>query len=205
MSLLTQISNKVQYVASQTLNDPEAEAYAKQQAQQAEHDKEAKKRSSEAAAKVKAEAKAKEESDAKAQSLADRSEFKASRATSNIASGILTTLFSLLLTAIMLYAGHLAANEAIGYNVPFRLLSFFYGAIFFFIVIPKSLYQRFILKRSLDYFAFLPLSTYVPNGNFEKLFLGGFCYTENEASAVARATVDTLYKTAFDKSQIKTA
>ena len=48
MSLLTQISNKVQYSVSQAVSDPEADAYAKQQAQQAQQDAFAKQRADDA-------------------------------------------------------------------------------------------------------------------------------------------------------------
>jgi len=204
MGLLTQVSNKLQYNVSQWASDPEAEAYAKQQAQQKEQDSETQQRLDDAKAQAEKEAKAKAEQDAKAKDLADRSQFNTGRATSNIASGILKTFMSLILIMTILYGGHLAANEAIGYNIPFRLLSFLYGCIFFFIVIPKMLIRRYWYQIQPNYFTYLPLSTYLPNGDLETLFLGGFCYRENETSQAARAAVETLYKTAFDKTQIKT-
>jgi hypothetical protein len=204
MNLFTQIGNKIQYSISKWASDPEADAYAKEQAKQQEQDAETQKRINEAKEKGESSSEARAESDAKAKELAERSEFKPQRATSNIAAGIIKGFMSLIFTLIVLYGGHLAANQAIGYKIPFRLLSFLYGCIFFFIEIPKMLIRRYWYQIKPPYYTYLPISTYVPNGDLEVLFLGGFCYKEDEASQMARATVETLYKTAFEKSQIKT-
>jgi hypothetical protein len=204
MSLLTQISNKLQYSISQWASDPEADAYAKEQAKQRQHDAEAQERINQTKSESDKNFKSKEEADAEAKSIAERSEFKPQRATSNIAAGIIKGFFQFIFTLIVLYGGHLAANEAIGYKIPFRLLSFVYGCIFFFIQIPKMLISRYWYQIKPPYYTYLPLSTYEPNGDLEVLFLGGFCYKEDTASQLARATVETLYKSAFEKSQIKT-
>jgi hypothetical protein len=66
------------------------------------------------------------------------------------------------------------------------------------------LIRRYAYQIKPAYYTYLPLSTYEPNGDLEILFLGGFCYKEDAASQMARAAVETLYKTAFEKSQIKT-
>ena len=205
MSLLTQITNKIEYSLSQWAADPEAEEYAKQQAKQKEQDDEAQSRLDEANAKAEADAKAKEETEEKVKEVADRSEFKPKRAASNIASGIIKGFMSLILIMTIFYGGHLAANDAIGYNIPFRILSFIYGCIFFFIEIPKMLIRKFWYQIQPSYYTYFPLSTYQPNGDLEILFLGAFCYKENEKSAAAKAAVESLYRAAFDKSQIKTA
>lgn len=204
MSLLTQVSNKIQYSISQWASDPEAESYAKDKARQDEQDAETQERLNEAKEKGAAAAAAKAESEAKAKSMADRSEFKTQRATSNVASGIIKGFMNFILTLVILYGGHLAANEAIGYKIPFRVLSFVYGCLFFFIEIPKMLIRRYAYQIKPAYYTYFPLSTYEPMGDLEILFLGAFCYKEDNASQMARATVETLYKTAFEKSQIKT-
>jgi hypothetical protein len=87
--LLSKVTNKIQYNISQWAADPEADAYAKQQADQAQQDEETKARLDESVTKAAAEAKAKADADAKAAALEDRSQFKPKRAASNIASGIL--------------------------------------------------------------------------------------------------------------------
>jgi hypothetical protein len=204
MSLLTQVSNKIQYSISQWASDPEAEAYAKDKAKQDEQNAEVQERLKETKEKNDAAAAAKALSDAKAQEMSDRSEFKTQRATGNVAAGIIKGFMSFILILIILYGGHLATNEAIGYKIPFRVLSFVYGCLFFFIEIPKMLIRRYAYQIKPAYYTYFPLSTYEPNGDLEILFLGAFCYKEDETSQMARATVETLYKSAFEKSQIKT-
>jgi len=204
MSLLRQITNKINYDMSKVLNDPEADAYAKQQAIQAKQDAEVKAREDKEEAKAKIVSEAKAKADAKAKSLAERSSFSVGRAVRNTASGIITGFMSLILICFILYGGHLAANEAIGYKIPFRILSFIYGCVFFFFEIPKSFIRRYWYQIQIPYYSYLPLSTYQPVGDFETLLLGGFCYKENETSSAARSAVGTLYKSAFDKTQIKT-
>lgn len=203
-NLLSQIGNKISYSVSKWASDPEADQYAQQQAIQAQQNAEAQERLNNAKNEAAADAKAKADADAKAKDLADRSNFKPMRAGSNIASGILKGFLNLILVLFILYGGHLAANEAIGYNAPFRLLSFFYGCIFFFIEIPKMLVRRYWYQIKPSYFTYLPLSTYLPNGDMETFFLGAFCYKEDEASTAARAKVESMYRAAFDKTQIKT-
>jgi hypothetical protein len=204
MGILTQISNRVNYDLSKALNDPEVDAYAKQQAIQTKQDAEVKARKDKEEVTAKKNLDAKAKADAKASSLAQRSTFSVKRALRNTASGILTGFLSLILICFILYGGHLAANEAIGYKIPFRILSFIYGCIFFFIEIPKSFIRRYWYQIQIPYYTYLPLSTYQPVGDFETLLLGGFCYKEDETSSAARSAVGTLYKSAFDKTQIKT-
>jgi len=179
MSLLTKLSNKIQYEVSKNLDDPEAAEYANQQKAQelqdsASQQRELQDQKDTAAAEAK-----KAEDEKEAADLARRSEFKAGRALGDSANEILKIFGSLVLTMILLYAGHIAANEAIGYRNPFRLLSFLYGAIFFFYVIPKSFYDTLYLKKVKHFYTFLPLSTYVPTGNIESFFLTPFCYVED--------------------------
>jgi hypothetical protein len=204
MSFLTQIGNKIQYSIAKWASDPEADAYARQQARQQQQDADAARRLAESRARSDAAAKAQADADARARSMADRSQFKPIRATSNVAAGVVKGFMSFILTLIILYGGHLSANEAIGYKVPFRLVSFLYGCIFFFIEIPKMLIRRYWYQIKPAYYTYLPLSTYEPNGDLEVFFLGAFCYKEDNTTQLARAAVETMYKTAFEKSQIKT-
>lgn len=204
MSFFTQIANKIQYSIAQVVNDPKADEYARQQAIQARQDAEARARQDAANANASAAEKARIKAEADAKALSERSEFKPQRATGNVAAGIIKGFMSFILTLVILYGGHLAMNEAIGYKIPFRILSFAYGCLFFFIEIPKMLIRRYAYQMKPPYYTYFPISTYEPNGDLEVLFLGGFCYKEDEASQMARATVETLYKTAFEKTQIKT-
>jgi len=205
MSLLTKLSDKIQYTVSKQLDDPAAREYANQQKAQAiqdsasqQREQKQKKEEAEAAAKKAAD-------DAKAADLVRRSEFKSNRVIGNSASQILKIFGSMLLVLVMLYGGHLAANAAIGYRNPFRILSFLYGAIFFFYVIPKSWFDAFYLKKVQHFYTFLPLSTYVPLGNLESLFLSPFCYVEDQFSAEARKAVESLYAGALKASTLATS
>ena len=200
MSLLEKLSNKIQYITSKQLDDPQAEEYARQQKAQKKQDLAIKKREQE---KEKDDAKAqakKAEEDAKAAELVRRSEFKPGRAIGNSATQILKILGSLVLVLLMLYGGHLAANEAIGYKYPFRILYFLYGALLFIFVIPKSFYDSFILKKIKHFYTFFPLSTYVPTGNLESFFLTPFCYVEDQYSTEARKAVEALYSNGLSES-----
>jgi len=192
MSLLTKLSNKIQYITSKQLDDPEAEEYARQQKAQEKQDLAIKKREKEQEKKDAEAAAKKKEEDAKAAELVRRSEFKPGRAIGNSATQILKILGSLVLVLVMLYGGHLASNEAIGYKYPFRILYFLYGALLFIFVIPKSFYDSFILKKIKHFYSFFPLSTYVPTGNLESFFLTPFCYVEDQYSTEARKAVEAL-------------
>jgi len=203
MSLLTQISNKVQYNVSQALDDPEAEAHAKQRADQAQQDAFAKQRLEDAKAKEDKENAEKAQAATDAEDLQKRSTFDTNRATSSVANGILKTFFSLIFFAVVIYGGHLAANEAIGYNNPFRILTFLYGCLFFWFYIIKTLIFKFYYKMKIPYYGFIPLTTYQPDGTFEKIIYGLFTYTEDNEYHAAKSHVEELYRTAFQKTQIK--
>jgi hypothetical protein len=200
MSLVTSLYNKVQYLASTQISDPEADAFAKQKAEQLKQDAETKKREEKAAkAKAEAEAKTLEEKEAAA-NLASRSKFDSSQLIADSANGIIKATLILIAISILFYGGHLAANQAIGYGVPFRILSFIYGCLTAFYGIPMMIYKIYVKGETLQTYSFLPISTYVPNGTLESIFFGPFCYQENEASVAARAAVETLYSNAYKKS-----
>jgi hypothetical protein len=200
MSLLTKINNKLQYTISQAVSDPNADAYAKQQADQLKQDAETKKRIDEAKMKEEADIAAREQAEKDAEILKRKSTFSSSRLIGNAAAGILNAFTTFFLAALMLYSGHLVANEAIGYNIPFRLLSFVYGALLFFWIIPKSLIQKYYYMMQIPYHAFLPLSTYEPVTSFEKIVYGPFCYVEDETVSQAKQAVEALYNNGYLKS-----
>jgi hypothetical protein len=202
-SIFTKLVNKVQYVTSKSLDDPDAAEFAKEKAIQDAQDKAVADRKAAADTIAAKELATKKEADEKAKTLEDKSQYNVYRAAGNAASGILSVFFSLLLVSLMMYGGHLLANRDIGYNMPFRLLSFFYGSLFFFYHIPKTLYDKYISKKQLEYYSFLPLSTYAPTGDLEKIFLGPFCYTETQTALEATSLVEQMYSTAFKQTQIK--
>ena len=200
VSPLTSIGNKIQYLIAKNISDPDANAYAQQQARQQVQDLAVKKQQAKldiAAAKEAADTKIKEEEVA---SLAARSKFDTKQLISDAAIGTLKAVGILIIVCLALYGGHIVANQSIGYSVPFRILSFVYGSLLSFWILPKSLYDIYWLNKTLPYYSFLPLSTYIPSGDLEKIFLGPFCYTETGESRAARAAMEALYSNAFAKS-----
>jgi len=89
MSLFRQIGNKINYTVSQWASDPNADAYAKQQALQAQQDAETQERLNRARSQASADAQARRDSENSNASLAERSQFKPGRAANKTASGIL--------------------------------------------------------------------------------------------------------------------
>lgn len=195
---LTLAYNKVQYQLDAYFKDPEAENHAKQvAAQQAQDEAKAKRKALVSKSKGELDEKNKA-ARAEAEELAKRSSFSpAQTIVAKIAKGILSTYISLILLGFILYAGKLEANKAIGYGVPMRIVSFIYGALFFFIVIPKSLYDIYWLKMTIPDYAPLPIWNYVPDGWAEQLFFGAFSYVEDANSKVAREQVAQLYSDGF--------
>ena len=203
MSLLTTISNKIQYMVATAVSDPKAEEFAKQQAIQRKHDAEVKKRGDAVAAEEADAAAKKVADDAAAADLARRSQFNSTGAGVDMAKRILSGFGTWLIILSALYGGHLAANMSIGYNVPFRVFSFFYGTLLYFLVIPYSLYVVYVKQQTIPTYTALPMSTYVPQGTFENIIYGWYCYKEDDASKAARAAIDQIYLNGFSRSQSK--
>jgi hypothetical protein len=199
MSVFTSIYNKIIYTLTQYFDDPEANAYAEQQEIQKQQDAEAKQRADAEAKKIQKDA----DNSAKAQedaiSLNERSTVSPSRAVSKISSGVLYVIKTLGIVILMIAGGYLAANEAIGYNTPFRIFSFIYGALFFWVVIPRAIIRKYFYKIDLQYYTLLPLSTYKPAPGIESFFLTPFCYDEDKRFN-EKAEVELLYKNGYLKS-----
>lgn len=198
---LTLAYNKVQYMVAKNLSDPEADNFAKQQAAQAAQDKVVADRKKAADAKNKKTEEQKKAENEAAMELQRKSQFSTPKDFAAKTSDKIIAVFkSLLFTAVALYGGYISSNKAIGYNVPFRLLSFLYGALLWFIVIPLALIDIYYRKKVLPNYAFLPLSTHVPSNKFENFFIGAFCYKEDAASIAAKAEVMSQYEEGFSNS-----
>ena len=195
---LSLLYKRIQFSTDSYLKNPEAEAHAKQVAKQQAQDEAAAKRKA-ALNESKAELKAKnEEAKKEAEDLARRSKVSSpSEMLGKAAKRIMNVFGTLLIVGLGLYAGKLEANKAIGYSVSMRIVSFIYGAIFFFAVIPRTLYDRYALDKKIPDYAPLPIWNYVPNGRIERIFLGLFSYVEDANSIAAREDVMRLYKDGF--------
>ncbi len=84
-----------------------------------------------------------------------------------------------VIIGLALWAGTLAANDAIWRNRGYRIVNFIYGSFFFFITLPYYIY-RYFKKTSPTLFALLPLTTYQPQTMMEKIIYGLFWYIPNE-------------------------
>ena len=191
-SLFSKIQNTVEYRLDSIFSDPKADEYAKQKAAQDQQDQQV--AASAAAAQEQADAnkKATATSTAAAQVEVERSQFNGSRLRSNTASNILKIVLTLIVIAFCLYGGSLAANDAIGYRVPFRIFSFMYGCLFSWIVVPRYMYYKLWLNQPMENHGFFPLGVSVtePTGVIDSLFY----YVEDSATRTARDHVEALYK-----------
>lgn len=185
------------------ISDPKAEEYARQQALQRKQDEEVKRREAEAAQTDAQRAAKKAADQAASTELAKRSQFNTTQASSDIAKRVINGFFQWLLILTALYSGHIAANMSIGYNVPFRVFSFFYGTLFFFLIIPYTLYIVYVKQQKIPSYTALPMSTYTTQGTFERIIYGWYCYKEDEVSKAARAAIDQMYLNGFTRSQTK--
>ena len=102
MGIFTQISNKFNYIISSFLNDPDADAYAKQEAAQRQQDAEARERLNTENAEAQANAENGAQAAQEAENLRERSKFNFVRTIGKIAAGVFST-FSSLILFVMIY------------------------------------------------------------------------------------------------------
>ena len=187
--------------------DPKAEEYAQKKAEREAQKAADDRRRAEIAQSQLTEQQKKEANDeitakekADREALATRSQFNISQLIGQSSDGIYFHVKALLLTCFMIYGGHIAVNQAIGYNIPFRILTFVYGMLCSIYIVPKALYDIYWKHIDLPYYAFFPLSTYQPKGNLEKYIIGPFCYIETPEAVAAREAVVKLYESGFVKT-----
>jgi hypothetical protein len=188
--------NKAKYHIDNQLRDPEADAYAKQQAIQAEQDKAVADRKAAAAAQAVVDAKVAEEKKVEDAEKERKSKFSpVSHTGAKVAQNIFIIFWSLLLILLGLYAGSLCANKAIGYNIPFRLMSFFYGILLFPAVYIRMFIEMYRGVKS-PYYGFLPIWKYEPDGWVERIFWGPFSFVDDGGIGTAQQEVKDLYMSA---------
>ena len=142
--LLTRLYNYTQYKIFKATEDPAVTAFAQQQ-----------KAAAAAATAAATAAKEKEAQQTEASTKAKQQKAKPSflrQVVSYTIGAFLIFLF--LLFAI--YTGHLAANDAIGRPIEYRILFFIYGAIFSVFVFPYYLIQKF-RGQDVKSYALLPI------------------------------------------------
>lgn len=146
MSFLERLSNKVTYSVNNSLTDPNADKWAKEQEQKRLRDaEEAANKSAEEADKKKKEDE-KNITDTATQTLKERKKFTAKQGFKIAIQTFASVFIGLLVIALMLHAGSLCANDAIARSIMYRVLFFVYAAIPFFsvfVLIYYHIYRRY--------------------------------------------------------------
>jgi hypothetical protein len=91
----------------------------------------------------------------------------------------MTAFFVFLGLSVFLTAGTLTANDSISRPVPFRILNFIYGGLFFIITYIYYAY-RWWKGTAPTFYSLLPLTTWQPESPIMKLLFGWFSYVPDE-------------------------
>ncbi len=146
MSFLERLSNKVTYSVNNSLTDPNADKWAKEQEEKKKRDaEEAANKAAEEAEKNKKQTE-KVAAEAAATKLKARKQFTAKQGLKIAIQTFASVFLGLLVIALMLHAGSLCANDAIARSIMYRVLFFVYAAIPFFsvfVLIYYHLYRRY--------------------------------------------------------------
>ena len=187
-SLFTKISNLVSYKVNQATTDPDAQRFAAEQAL-------ARKRQENEAAKATAASEAKATADKK--QAADYKDATYSM-TTLIGEIVKYTLISFTIFVFILFAvytGHLAANDAIGRKIHYRILYFIYGMIFCIFVAPYYLIQ-YLRGNTIKSYSILPISTDPIPPGIEGFFASFISYTPDQESIMAMQNYEAALKAA---------
>jgi hypothetical protein len=112
---------------------------------------------------------------------AEMSEFSVSRMTETALSTALSTFFTMLFIVFFLIGGTLAANDAIGRPLMYRILYFIYGGIFFPVTIMYYIY-RWFMGTAPNIYRMIPVWTTPSTTTLGRFFLFPFTYTEDKAA-----------------------
>ena len=176
-SLLNQITNSIQYTIHKATYNPEATAFAEQQA--AEREKKARREAAAAAEAVKtAEQKRKDEENAAAAAAAEaererRAHFSGTRMIGRAMEivGIILGVFVLLLFGVL--GASLATNLNLYRDMPYRILYAIYGFLFFWVVIPYVfLYRWWWNGKKPRFYAMVPILPYKFTNSIAAMLLG---------------------------------
>lgn len=121
------------------------------------------------------------EKDLKDARRAEMSEFSISRMTETALGTALTTFFTMLSIVFFLIGGTLAANDAIGRPLMYRILYFIYGGIFFPVTIMYYIY-RWFMGTAPNIYRMIPVWTIPSTTTLGRFFLFPFTYTEDKAA-----------------------
>jgi len=186
MSIIDKITNILQYKVYQATTDPDADAFAKEQ--QAARDKAA------AATQASQEEQTAEQQAATQQSQnLTKAQYSATTFLKQIVKYTILAFFIFLIILFAIYTGHLAANDAIGHPIEYRILFFIYGAIFSVFVAPYYIIQR-LRGVEIKSYAILPVREGVVPEGLEGLLLSFISYIPDEYSAAAKHTYENALR-----------
>lgn len=162
MELVTQLSDSIAYAIHQATYNPDAEAFAKANAEKAKRATDAKQQAA-TSAKAKqdaadAAAKAKADAEAAEKEKTDRATFSVTRLFGTVFGIVFTVLMVFLLLVFGVYGASLATNLNVYRSLPYKLLYAIYGFLFFFLVIPYVLVYRWYWKGlKPKFYSLIPL------------------------------------------------
>lgn len=185
MSLLEEAWNSIHYQIKKMVSDPDANAYAQDQAKAAKADADAKAKEDaakkEQADKEAAEKAAADKLAADTKAAQDRNTFSFTRMFGTV-GGIFFTIF---LVFLLFFGAVLGASLATNLNLylptPYRILYAIYGFLFFFLVIPYVLGYRWFWKgKRPRFYSLIPLVPYHLDNRFAAFLFSWLSYKPDD-------------------------
>ena len=185
MSLLEDAWNSIQYQIKKAVSDPEANSYAKEQAdaqKKIEDAKAAEETAKQTKAKKEAEEKAAaDKAAAEVQAAKDRNTFSFIRMFGTVGG----TFFIIFMVFLLFFGAVLGASLATNLNLylstPYRILYAIYGFLFFFVVIPYVLGYRWFWKgKRPRFYSLIPLIPYHLDSRFAAFLFSWLSYKPDD-------------------------
>jgi len=185
-SLLNQITNSIQYSVHKATYDPEANAFAEQQAKEREKEQT---RAAQAAADAERTAEQKRKDELVAAAAADaeaererRAHFSGSRMIGRAFEiiGAIVGVFVLVVFGVL--GASLATNLNVYREMPYRILYAVYGFLFFWVVIPYVFgYRWWWNGKKPRFYAMIPIVPYKFTNPIAGMLLGWMSYKPDES------------------------
>lgn len=188
MSLIEQAFNSIQWQIKKAVSDPEADKYAKEEAEKAKKEADAKAKEDDAKktqAEKEAELKAANDKlEAEKKAAEDRATFSFSRLFGTVFSTFFTIFLIFLLFFSAVLGSSLATNLNLYHSAPYRILYAIYGFMFFFVVIPYVLGYRWFWKGKRPvFYSLIPLIPYHLDNKFVAFFFSWLSYKPDDQIA----------------------
>ena len=185
MSLLEKAYNSIQYQINKAISDPEADKYAKEQA-----DKAKKQQDAAIAADIKNKTKAEHEENLKKEKLKMEAEQKAAKDRSTFSfTRLFGTVFGSTITILLIFliffgavvGASMATNLNLYRSLPYRIFYAIYGFLFFFIVIPYVIGYRWLWKgKKPKFYSLIPIIPYHLDNKYAALLFSWLSYKPDD-------------------------